>query len=153
MHNVSRRGVDRERIVNRTLNSRRDAVSIRPDRDNEKRKEDSKRKREKKSRKRKAKNDEIPRNGRRSRKAIYLLEALLSPAIRERACRQIRHASRTRRINLVTKDPAELPCRRRWWLARERKKKQSKTRGYEASCVMPRTITNIVSHPIYISKT
>jgi len=60
MHNVSWRGVDREHIVNRTLNSRRDAVSIRSDRDNEKRREDSKRKGKKKSHKKKAKNDEIP---------------------------------------------------------------------------------------------
>lgn len=85
----------------------------------------------------KAKDDEIPRNGRRSRKAIYLLEALLSPAIRERACRQIRHASRTRRINFATKDPPELPRRRRRWLARERKRKRGEVRerAYEASCV------------------
>jgi len=55
----------------------------------------------------KSENPQNPRNGRRSRKAIYLLGAYLSPAIRERACRQIRHASSNRRINFAAKDPPE----------------------------------------------
>jgi len=95
-----------------------------------------------------------PRNGRRSRKAIYLLEALLSPAIRERSCRQIRHVSRIRRINLATKDPPKLSHVGGDDGSHAREKKQTKRglQAYEASCVIPRIIINI-SGLICISKT
>lgn len=93
-------------------------VSIRPERSDNERSENEEVEREKEEsreigkrkervREGKARLDEIPRNGRRSRKAIYLLGAYLSTAIRERACRQIRHASCTRRINFAAKDLPE----------------------------------------------